>query len=334
MKSIAAVFANQTDAVLAAVTARYTELREAERAVEKLTAKLEAATSTSGLRRVELGRALLAARKLWPESGRGPRDLTWEAYLDGENISRTTAWRYMQLAEAADQPDRSADAPVPTYKDIGIDPNVDAAEAGAANVNGGSGETARGAWCTPKKWAERVGEWDLDPFSNPRSHIVSKASCQLERRDNGLFVPQTPGSYWVAPGADATSEHDAVIAAVEAMERGELEMSIARSSTRVFIQPPYDIVLEAIAHYGHTRFCALLRFDPSTDWFAALWALTDVVAIPFGERLDFEPPPGIDSSSNPYPHAFFYASERDVTDEIRKHCIVLRVERSRPAQVD
>jgi hypothetical protein len=352
MKSIAAVIASQPDAVLAAVTARLGELREAEGKAESYARKLDAARAAADLRRLELGRALVAARALWPATNeaqagaRGPSGVSWKAYLEREGISESTAWRYMELASAADRPDapaRAAGDPLPTYRELGIDPDaadrlkrdpraalramgladteIDALAKrvkSTANVNGGSGDVERGSYCTPKKYADAVGPWDLDPFSNPRSHIVSTLSCQLERGDNGLFVPQTPGSYWVAPSGD-------VVAACEAMQRGEIEMSIARSTTRVWFQPPYDIVEQALAHYGHTRFCALLRLDTSTEWFRALWQLTDVIAIPL-ERLEFEAPPGVETSANPYPHALYYAREADVTDEIRKLCIVLRAE--------
>lgn len=171
-----------------------------------------------------------------------------------------------------------------------------------ANVNGGSGELARGAYCTPKEWADRVGPWDLDPFSNPRSHIVSAERCQLEDGGNGLSDLMLPGSYRIAGGAPRRAGPD----------------------VRVWGQPAYEIVDDAIAHYGHTRFCFLLRFDPSTRWFNRLYRLTRLVCVPRGKRLNFEPPPGVPVSSNPYPHAFFYARPEDATERILRACIAWR----------
>lgn len=163
-----------------------------------------------------------------------------------------------------------------------------------ANI-GGTGEVARGTYCTPKKWAELVGPWGLDPFSNPRSHIVSARSCQLERGDDGLAAGP-PGTY-----------------------RTGGRIYRATATTKVFLQPPYELVLEAIAHYGHTRFCALLRFDTSTTWYSRLRVLKRLTAVPL-ERLEFEPPPGIESEAAPFPHAFYFARREDAPPELLRRC--------------
>jgi hypothetical protein len=291
--------------------------RDARNSAERHEKLGEAARATEQARRTEIGRLLLKARGAWPE--RGPNAKGWGEFLKRVQLDDSTAHRYMQ--EAKD--------PSFLSRQRAVRENSGAGESGPApvNGNGGSGDPARGTYCTPAKYAAAVGAWDLDPFSNPRSRIVSRESCQLERGDNGLLDPELPGSYLLA-GADRPTEpfdiesDDAIVAAAARGRRRATE------STRVWIQPPYSIVEAAIAHYGHTRFCALLRFDPSTEWFAVLWKLTRVVAIPFGERLEFEGPPDIETSANPYPHAFYYADERDVTPAIRELCIVLRVEHS------
>lgn len=170
------------------------------------------------------------------------------------------------------------------------------------NVNGGSKDVNRGAWCTPLEWAQRVGPVDLDPLSNPRSHIQAAESCQLERGENGLFG--LPGSR-------------------ECIVDGRYEVKYAGADARVWLQPPYELVLETIAHYGHTRFTALLRFDPSTEWFRRLYRLTSLVCVP-RTRIDFEPPPGVKASSNPFPHALFYRDPTDATPEVLRACIAWR----------
>ena len=170
----------------------------------------------------------------------------------------------------------------------------------AANGNGGSGEVARGAYCTPKAWAERVGPWDVDPFSNPRSHIVAARRCMLEDGGNGMLDREVVGSYSAPPAFGRADEN-----------------------TRVFLQPPYEMVDEALEHYGHTRFCALLRFDTSTKWFAKLYRITRLVCVP-RRRLAFEPPPGVKASANPYPHALYYAREEDATPRVLRACIAWR----------
>jgi hypothetical protein len=157
-----------------------------------------------------------------------------------------------------------------------------------ANVYGGSGEKSRGAWCTPKDWAEAVGPFDGDPFSNPRSHIVSDWRCMLEDGGDG-FGDRTPGSFRLANGV----------------------LGRATAKTKIFGQPDYQFVLEAIEHYGHTSFCFLLRFDPRTRWFRRLYALSGLVCV--ARKIEFEPPPGVKASANPFPHALFYRNPEDAT---------------------
>lgn len=173
------------------------------------------------------------------------------------------------------------------------------------NGNGGSKDPARGAYCTPKWIAELVGPWDLDPFTNPHSNIVATERCMLEDGGDGLANP-LPGSYRCG-------------------RRGPVK--IATSATRAWLQPPYEIVDEAISHYGHTRFCALLRFDTSTNWFQKLYRLTQLVCIPRRRRIGFEPPPGVAVRKNkksPYPHALYYARVEDATDAVLRRCIAWR----------
>lgn len=171
-----------------------------------------------------------------------------------------------------------------------------------ANVNGGSKDIARGSYCTPKEWADRVGPWDLDPFSNERSHIDAARNCMLERGDDGLAGPQR-GQYWLSSW------------------RARCEAS---AETRVWLQPPYEIVDETLDHYGHTRFGALLRFDSSTKWFARIYKLASLVCVPRGKRIEFEAPPGVKTSKNPYPHAFYFARIEDATPAILRACFSWR----------
>jgi hypothetical protein len=163
----------------------------------------------------------------------------------------------------------------------------------------------RGAWCTPLKYTSSVGPFDLDPFTNPRSTLRARHTCMLERGDDGFGLDRrsAPGAFYVA----STGHHVAV------------------ADWRVWIQPPYSIVLEALAHYGHTRFTALLRLDPSTEWFERLHALSEVIMVPRGDRIAFVPPPGVVASSNPFPHGIFYRRAADVTDAIAALCYEWRV---------
>lgn len=161
----------------------------------------------------------------------------------------------------------------------------------SVNVHGGSRDPNRGSWCTPKWLADLIGPFDLDPCSNPRSHIQATKTYQLERGQDGLFVP----------GSELATE-------------------------RVFINPPYehDSVLRWYQAYKHTRWCFLLRFDPSTDWFDQIYDAAELVAVPRGRRVNFEPPPGVKASSNAIAHALYYRYAADVPDAVVRACVTWR----------
>jgi hypothetical protein len=163
----------------------------------------------------------------------------------------------------------------------------------------------RGAWCSPREYTEAAGVFDVDPFTNPRSTLVARHMCMLERGDDGfgLDCRGTPGTYYINGDGYYVAGYD----------------------TRVWIQPDYEYVLEAIAHYGHTRFTALLRLDTSTLWFEQLYALSETIMVPKRDRLEFVPPPGVKPSSNPFPHGLYYRRAEDVTDAIRALCYEWRV---------
>jgi len=157
----------------------------------------------------------------------------------------------------------------------------------------GMGE--RESWCTPAWIADAIGKFDLDPCSNSRSHVRATLRYAAEDGDDGL----------------------------------DPKMANVASSTRVFVNPPYSKgqVERWVKAYGHTRFCFLLRFDPSTTWFGALYKLSALVAIPRGKRVNFEPPPGVRASSNVFPHALFYARSEDATPAILRACLAWRTNR-------
>lgn len=164
------------------------------------------------------------------------------------------------------------------------------------NVLGGSTDADRGSWCTPKWLAEMIGPFDLDPCSNPRSHIVAGRRVMLEGGDDGLVPHQ-----------------------------GGVKLRVADWS-RVFINPPYanGSVLRWFDAYKHTAWCFLLRFDPSTEWFAEVYDAASLIAVPKGRRVNFEPPPGVKASSNAIAHALYYRREQDATSAVLKQCVCWR----------
>lgn len=329
--------ASKIHVALEAMRGDDTEADRNQKLVERHATVAENARAAAARRRVEIGGLLLEARPLWPERGTGTADhhvagklvQRWGEFLAVVKLDDATARRYMD--EASD-PDAKrggkrelarVESILAEVRKLGrADRDALLRELRPANVSGGSGETDRGSWVTSKLWAERVGPWDLDPFSNPRSHIVAEYRCMLEDGGDGLAELGHPGC-WTSGGsmlADGTwaSTVDASVIGGHTLISG-----VADETTRVWIQPPYDIVEDVIAHYGHTRFCALLRLDSSTAWFAKLWEVTEVIALPKGTREFFEPPPGIAASGNPQPHAFFYADPRDLTPAIAESCILL-----------
>lgn len=175
----------------------------------------------------------------------------------------------------------------------------------------------RGAWCTPPSITGAVGAFDLDPFTNPRSTLAARATCMLERGDDGFGLDYRgiEGAFYRNP---AECGHYGS-ASLDACER--CGHRLAAADWRVWLQPPYDIVPQAIAHYGHTRFVALLRLDTSTGWYADLWSMCEAIMVPVGDRIEFVPPPGVKASSNPFPHGLFYKHATDVTDAVRAMCI-------------
>ncbi len=177
----------------------------------------------------------------------------------------------------------------------------------------------RGAWCSPAEYTAAAGHFDLDPFTNPRSTLRASYMCMLESGGDGFGLNRrdVPGSFFIKEGSTFTTcpcEHCGdEVAALDFYDQAD-------ASWKVWIQPPYDIVLEAIAHYGHTRFVALLRLDTSTLWFEQLWNLCEVIMVPRRDRLEFVPPPGVKPSSNPFPHGLYYRRAEDVTAAVRELC--------------
>lgn len=180
-------------------------------------------------------------------------------------------------------------------------------------------EEQRGAWCSPIEYTEAAGHFDLDPFTNPRSTLRASYMCMLENGGDGFGLDWrvTPGSFYIKHGEMFTT----CPCEYCGDERAALDFyNVATEEWRVWIQPPYDIVLAALAHYGHTRYTALLRLDTSTAWFEQLWDMSEVIMVPKRDRLDFVPPPGVKASSNPFPHGLYYKRAEDVTPKVRELC--------------
>lgn len=271
----------------------------------ELNAELVRSEKDFAWRRLVMGRFLAKARSALPK--RGSATYGWMTFLEAIEMNEVTASRYITLAEAtpltftekdSDQiqtyaelgldrregPKPPADIPAPTDEDRPA-PDELADEPPAPDV-----DIDRNTWCTPKWIADAIGDFDLDPCSNERSHIQAAREFRLERGEDGLLFA-----------------------------------SKMNTNDRVFINPPYarGQVIQWIEAYAHTRFCFLLKFDTSTGWFEELMKHTKLVLFPRRTRIEFEPPPGVPAEKAggvQFPHALFYARAEDATVAIQEAC--------------
>jgi hypothetical protein len=144
----------------------------------------------------------------------------------------------------------------------------------------------RGSWCTPEWLAKLIGPVDVDPCSNERSHIDGTLRIRLDDGGDGIHAHEVPGSF-----------------------RHKNRLAKAETFNTVFCNPEYrhGEVERWVRHYRHTKFIYLLRWDPSTDWFSELIGHCTHVWFPT-QRINFEPPPRIKASTNPFPHALYLRS--------------------------
>jgi len=130
-------------------------------------------------------------------------------------------------------------------------------------------------WCTPEWLATLLGHFDLDPCSHLLSHIKYQRSYTLPM--DGL----TNG--WLGS---------------------------------VFCNPPYSNPLpwcERLRDHDGP-WCALLKLDPSTRWWAALMQANPVVA-PFKKRIRFE---GAGNYTANFPSVLVYSGWRP-SPELQQH---------------
>lgn len=286
-------------------------LNDAERRENATKQTHEHARDVAGRARLELGRYLSEVRPNWP--ARGPKAKGWGEFLSSIGVEQQRAWELMQLAgyveehgEISPPNAESGETRVPTLVEAGIrpapylelvPPHVEA-EADAAAVDEVLAPIDRNSWCTPKWIADAIGYFDLDPCSNARSHIRSIERFLLENGQDGLALAGT-----------------------------------VKASARVFLNTPYEggQVIRWVRGYKHTRFCFLVRLDTSTEWFEELYAAAALICVPKRERIEFDPPPGVEASSNPFPHGLVYARAGDATPEIRERCYLWTINKTNGA---
>lgn len=135
-------------------------------------------------------------------------------------------------------------------------------------------------WCTPKWLCDLLGRFDLDPCSNDRSHVKSLFRLGPDFGLDGLTLD------WQT----ATGRTDPL---------------------SVFCNPPYSNPLpwarKLAAHEG--SWCALVKLDPSTRWWAELMTASPTVA-PFRKRLRFEGEAGAPTMTANFPSVLVYSAWR------------------------
>lgn len=138
----------------------------------------------------------------------------------------------------------------------------------------------RDTWCTPKWLADAVGPVFLDPCSNERSHIRAEHS-----------------NVWDGVAGSVT----------DGLGRAGLAgmCPIPVDAEPIFINPPYSRgqVIRWVERWRDYNAIFLVRWDPSTEWFRSLMERVSWVWFATASRINFEPPPGVVASSNPFPHA-------------------------------
>jgi hypothetical protein len=129
----------------------------------------------------------------------------------------------------------------------------------------------RDAWCTPEWLTALLPEVDLDPCSNERSTVRSRARYMLPAQD-GLRLP------WFGS---------------------------------VFTNPPFSNILPwadcLVTSANVTAAGFLVNVDTSTSWWRLLTSrLTH--GLFFYKRIPFNPPPGVKPSTNSKPQALLMDS--------------------------
>ena len=242
------------------------------------------AQQAAAQRRLELGQLLIEMRGQWPE--RGPNAKGWTAFLRECELGESAALIAMKYAGFVERFPTESGGKLPTLVEAGLE--KPASPATYLDRADGGNLFDRDTWCTPAWIAEAIGDWDLDPCANERSIIQAARELRLERGEDGLVLANQ-----------------------------------CDGGARVFINPPYSNVTPWIDAYAHTRFCFLLKLDVSTEWFAKLFDLAEIILLPRGTRVEFTAPEGVPpekTNAQPFPHALFYARAADATPAIRALC--------------
>jgi hypothetical protein len=165
-------------------------------------------------------------------------------------------------------------------------------------------------WNTPKWLADALGPFDLDPCSNETSHIKMGVSIQQSEVTAVPPTGDTLDDLVALERRTRTVQGDglAILWSFEHGWGGGQVQYLPAGVWSVFVNPPYSNPLpwcqKLRDHDG--PWCALLKLDPSTRWWAALMQASPTVA-PFRKRLKFE---GDKSMTANFPSVLVYSAWR------------------------
>lgn len=265
--------------------------REAGRHVDDADRRANTARQVLAQMRLELGRALITARKHWPVSG--PRAKGWGDFLKVRALDQDVALDAMKYAGYVDEkfpgiqpgnlPGRDADRdtkPSNPEADIAeriakLDPDARGRIMRSLRSSVASERVGdRDSYCTPPAITQLLPEVDLDPCSNPRSTVRAKQTYSLEANQDGLVLPWFGLVYANVPFSDPLP-WSLKFAAERSRIVGAGFMVNADHS------PRWWRVLNGQDPEGPTK-PLILRLD-------------------FDERIEFVAPPGVTPSKNDRP---------------------------------
>jgi hypothetical protein len=308
MRDEVAIVESATAQVEASVRAAFAALREAETQLAKAEKRVESARGATAMRRLELGKALIAARAEWPE--RGPKASGWGRFLAREGLSQSTAWRYMRDAGYQGEEDYEISFTDDAVNEI--NPTI------TGDSNASTPEPAQGGAADPDVGvgaSHNVAEADvlallakLDPSARSRiqrSLRSTQAHENVGDRDS-YCTPEVITRALPVVDFDPCSNSRSTVRARRAylLENGEngLEVEwVGAGFWNVPFSAPLPWAKKFDREHGAITMAGwLVNADHSPAWWHLLKAYLPI-RLDFDERLEFVPPPGVEPSKNDRP---------------------------------
>lgn len=252
----------------------------AGRKVDNALRAYTAAEANAKERRLELGRALVEARQLFPKTGRNAGG--WSRFVSERGINMDVALDAMRYAGWVEEhmpdyePGKSDPDSLPTRERAGIDKPAEKAPVPADPLPAAAPLLSlvpdqpagdRDSYCTPEFITACFPVVDFDPCSNSRSTVRSRRACWFaERGEDGLAIAWEGSGYWNVPYSKPLPWAE-----------------------------KFDRERAAITAAGW-----LVNTDQSTRWWSLL-VRSLPLRLDFDDRIQFVAPPGVIASQNDRP---------------------------------